>query len=169
LQKTPHETWRLSSQTSFEARKDFRAHHFAEIHHSEEITTQWYWITPFLFESPTLQYFHKFWQNPITIVKCSHNISLIFHVHLKSSLYQFMWNMFRFTSYRPQNSKNFKPFQQKIMFRSCFNNIIPCFNILSVPKKHVTIPVGKVMAFYTSICAYKSMNAYYKSNVIYIS
>jgi hypothetical protein len=43
-----------------------------------------------------------------------------------------MWNMFWYTSFYPQNSKSFKPFQQKNMFFSCFNiMLVPCFNHVS--------------------------------------
>ncbi len=60
------------------------------------------------------------------------SISLIFSVQLKSNPYQFMWNMFQYTSICFRNSKSFRPLQQKIMFQSCFNIIsVPCFNHVS--------------------------------------
>jgi hypothetical protein len=45
-----HETWKPSNQTSFKAIVNFQTPHFAEVYHLGEITKQWYWITPFLFE-----------------------------------------------------------------------------------------------------------------------
>jgi hypothetical protein len=49
-----HKIWRPISQTSFEAREDTRVPHFIGTYHSREIATQWYWITPSLFEYTTL-------------------------------------------------------------------------------------------------------------------
>jgi hypothetical protein len=75
----------------------------------------------------------------LTIIKCSQSINLISSVQLKSNMYQFMWNMFRYMSFHPQNSRSFKPFQQKIMFKSCFNIIsIPCFSHISIVSFHVS-------------------------------
>jgi hypothetical protein len=49
-----HKTWRPNSQTSFETIEDFQAFRFIRTYHLGKIATQWYWITPFLFEFATL-------------------------------------------------------------------------------------------------------------------
>jgi hypothetical protein len=127
-----HETWRLSGQTSFKARKDFRVHHFTSTYHSGKIATQWYWITPFLFELQHCNVSLSFDKIQLPILKHSQSNNLISYVQLKNNTYQLIWNMFWYTSFRPQNSKSFRPFQHKIMFQSCFNIIsISCFSHVS--------------------------------------
>jgi len=54
LYKMPHETWKPNSQTSFKAKEDSQAPHFVGTYHLGGIATQWYQITPFLFEYATL-------------------------------------------------------------------------------------------------------------------
>jgi len=101
--------------------------------------------------------------NKIQLIKCSQSISLISSVQLKSSPYQFMWNMFWYI-FKKIWSPKFQTFPTKNHVSIIILNYIPCFYTLSVPKKHVTTRVSKSM-FRWQIT--KFLNNYHVSKHVY--
>ncbi len=93
--------------------------------------------------------FQKFQTSPT-----KNHVSVMFQ-HYISSIFQSCFNSLSF------HVSTFYQFHVSNMFQQ---SIIPCFNILSIPKKHVTILVGKFM-FWWQIT--KFLNNYHVSKHIY--